>query len=468
MQTSQLPDNNGYIDIKISDVEVVNTTNTVIHIVNVDEILKTLSMLEENVKTVDLSNRQILLQKVQDIHEKIMTIKPKQHREKRGLINLIGTAQKWLYGTMDDDDRMEIMEHISVNEENNRNIIKTVNKQIIINGSFNKSIISLKNSIEQDRINIKSALEQVRKNNNEIVKRYLYLDQLSKLNFLEDKIEKLQDDIASAKNNLIHPSIFTKTEIENFDIDFYKLKLLKIGVMTFRDNSLIIAIQIPDQIITAQLRLLTAVPNGNCMEIDESDEKVIEINNVVLHYKENIILKHLQRSSHCSIKNNCRYVFNNRTEIIEIDEETILLKNARKINLKQTCDNRNLSLFGNYLINFYNCSITITNQTFKNKKHIIHDKFYFPPPQIINVTKTNLEFDAIILEHTKNIKEINELKVHSKITYGLSLTLIIIAIFAFILFYIVIKKNKVARNKTQVITVPNVPKDIEDIINKYQ
>lgn len=69
-----------------------------------------------------------------------------------------------------------------------------------------------------------------------------------------------------------------------------------------------------------------------------------------------------------SVKANCKYIFNNKTETIELDEETILLENARKIHLKQNCDIRNLSLSGNYLISLNNCSITYNNQTFKNKK----------------------------------------------------------------------------------------------------
>ena len=108
------------------------------------------------------------------------------------------------------------MEHISTIAENNRYIITTINNQIIINDSFNKLLINLKNSIEENRNNIKSTFEQVKKNNNKIVKRclYLYLDQFAKLNLLKNKIEKFQDNVTSAKNNFIYPSTFTKTDIE--------------------------------------------------------------------------------------------------------------------------------------------------------------------------------------------------------------------------------------------------------------
>lgn len=472
LQVNQLSENNGYADIKIRDVEIVNTTNTVIHIIDINELLKTLDILEENINTVDLSNKQVLLDRIQILYDKVRTIIPKQGREKRGLINFVGTAQKWLYGTMDDDDRNEILGHLSIIDENNRNLIKTVNKQVIINDSFNKSLINLKDSLEQDRASIKSAFQQIRKSNNEIVRRLLYLDQLSKLNIIENKIEQIQDNIASAKNNFIHPSIFTKKEIEIFNIDFYKLKLLKIGIMTYKDNAIIIAIQIPDMIITTQLRLITPIPNKDHLEIDYPDETIIEINNIILHYEENKILRHLKRSNHCSIRNNCKYSFNNETDVKDIDDETVLLINVRKEYVKQTCDNRNLRLTGNYLLSFNNCNITIANLQFTNKKHVIREKFFYPPSRIINITKHELKFDKIILEHTNNIQEINELKVHSKVSYGLNFILIIIVISAFVLIYFILKKNKVTvkLNETQNITIPNVSREslnAQEIVHKY-
>lgn len=472
LQVNQLTENNGYADIKFGDVEIVNTTNTIIHIIDLNELLKTLEILEENIKAVDLSNKQILLDKIQILHEKTQTIIPNRRRGKRGLINFVGTAQKWLYGTMDDDDRNEILEHFSIVDRNNGNLIKTINKQVAINESFNKSIISLRDSILQDRANFKITFQQIRQTNTEVIRKLLYLDQLSKLNIIERKIEQIQDNIASAKNNFIHPSIFTKEEIEMFNIDFYKLKSLKIGVMTHKDNTIIVAIQIPDKFITTQLRLLTPIPNKNHMEIDYPDENIIEIDNVSLHYEENIILRHLKRSNHCSIRNNCKYNFNEEAQVKKLDDETLLLINMKKEYLKQTCDNRNLILTGNYLVSFNNCNISIINHEFTNKKHIIREKFFYPPSKIINVTKHDSKFKNIVLEHENNIQEIEELKVHSKVSYGLNFVLIIIIISAFVIIYFILKKNKITVkfNETQNVTIPNVLRDslnTQEIVNKY-
>lgn len=468
LQINQLPDNNGYIDIKVDDVEIVNTTNTIVHIINVGKILETLNLIETNIKALDVSNKQVLLSEIESIYEKVQTIIPRVKRNRRGLLNVVGKAQKWLFGTMDDEDRTDILEHLSATDENNRNLIKTVNRQIIVNDSFNKSINSLRDSIEKDRINIKSAFQEIRKSNNEIVKRLLYLDQLSKLKVIEDKIEKIQDNIASAKNNFVHPSIFTRQEIELFKIDFYKLKLLRIGVMSFSEDSIIVAVQIPDEIIVTQLRSLVPMPNKNHLEIDEYNVNIVEINNIVLEYKENTILRHLKPSKHCSLTGSCKYKFNNKTNIVCLDDETILLKNVRNEKLGQTCDNRNLSLSGNYLINFNNCNLTIFNQTFKNNKNVIYEKFFYPPDKIANLTHNEIKFEKIMLEHTKNIDEIKELRFHNKIVYGLNSTVIILVIIISIIIYTLKRREKtnlkLKLNETKNITVLNT----EDIIKKYR
>ncbi|XP_073841435.1 uncharacterized protein [Musca autumnalis] len=57
----------------------------------------------------------------------------------------------------------------------------------------------------------------------------LFNEQLIKLKFLENKVEQIIENIYSAKHNIFHPSILTSEEIDKFNIDFYKLSLIKMG-----------------------------------------------------------------------------------------------------------------------------------------------------------------------------------------------------------------------------------------------
>lgn len=471
LQINAITENVGFVKVKIGEVEVVNSTTTLVHVVNISEIKSILNKIKENIKDLSLHEEIILKNEIELIESKIKTLMPIQTRKKRGLINFIGTTQKWLYGTMDDDDRQEILDHLYVTDQNLHTSIDALNKQIVINNSLNKSLNYLRTAIENDRKEINTSFLKIKNANNEIVKEIIYLDQLTKLKTLEHKIDQLQDNIVSAKSNIIHPSMFTTQEIAQFEIDFYKLKMLKVGIMTCRDNTIVIAVLIPNTYIKTDLKIIIPIPNENKLEIDANDEYIVEIDTMTYTYQENVPLRKLKKSNHCTYHNKCKLTFNNVTSIITLDEETIIVKNAFSENVNQNCDDRKFDLEGNFLINFNNCSITINNQTFENKKFVINERYFYPNNNKfdnLNTSNVNVKFNDIITEHFQNIKQIEELKFHKNVSYGLNITLIIMTIIALILIYFIIKKKNTGINKTQVVTISQSPSDIEDIINKYR
>jgi len=48
----------------------------------------------------------------------LYTLYGNHNRERRGLIIVVGSSAKWLFGTMDDEDRIEVENHISTFKEN--------------------------------------------------------------------------------------------------------------------------------------------------------------------------------------------------------------------------------------------------------------------------------------------------------------------------------------------------------------
>lgn len=436
----------GFIKIRIGEVEIVNKTTTLVHVINIIEIEEILNQIKGNIKHLLLHEEIIMQNEIKLIESKIKTLKPIQNRKRRGLINIGGKVYKWLFGTMDDDDRQEILEHLSVTEQNSHNSIETLNKQIIINNSMNKSLHHLKTAVENDRKEISIFLQKIKNTNNEIVKEIIYLDQLTKLKTLEHKIDQIQDNVVSAKSNIIHPSMFTTQEIEKFEIDFYKLRMLKVGIMTYSDHSLIIAVLIPDNYIKTDLKMITPIPNKNKIEIDANDEYIVEIDNQTFAYQDNVPLRKLKITNHCTYYNTCKFNFNNITSILSLDEETIIVKNVFFEKVNQDCDDRKFKLEGNFFINFNNCSITIRNQTFSNKKFIIKEKYFYPnfnKFENLSISNVNPKFTNIITEHFENIKQIEELKFHKTVSYGISATLVIIIVVISVVLYCLIKRNNV-------------------------
>lgn len=449
LQINPITEEAGYTQIKLRTVEVVNQTSTILHIIDTKELSNIVDQLESNIKSLNLYNREIIEMEIKVIKSKLKTITSVNSRQKRGLFNFIGNVEKWLIGVMDDDDRKEIFEHLDTIDKNNHNIIDTVNKQISINLHFNESISILKSAIEEDRENIKNTIKEFRNRHNEIVQRLLYADQMLKLTYLRGKIEQIQDNIASARNHIFHPGILTSEEIDKFDINFYKLKFVKTDIINYKNGILIIAVKIPYDYIQTELKMLVALPNKNYMEIDEPNGYIIEVDNRVLDYQENVYLKNLRNSKHCTIINNCNFKYNNKTDIEVFEDDMILIKNAIELEIVQDCDDRKIKLNKNYLILFYNCKMKIKDQTFQNQQVAIQDKYYYPNQNLSEFDIAPKKFEPIELKNFENIKEIAELKFHRNISYGISTTFIIIIIII-VIIVIRIKKHTNVINKLEI------------------
>ena len=111
----------GYTELKTDEIEINDKFDIVLHIIYPHEIDKVIDILEKTINTLDLgTNKEVTIHQISNIRNKLKTIIP--HRAKRGLINVGGYALNWLYGTMDDDDRQNIENHLRIVEKNNHNL----------------------------------------------------------------------------------------------------------------------------------------------------------------------------------------------------------------------------------------------------------------------------------------------------------------------------------------------------------
>lgn len=85
-------------------------------------------------------------------------------RQKRGLINQIGTVGKWLFGSMDNGDRKKIDQHIQNIEHGIQDTIQTVNQQIHINDYFNRTLrllVTKENAIINNHNDVTNSLNDM-------------------------------------------------------------------------------------------------------------------------------------------------------------------------------------------------------------------------------------------------------------------------------------------------------------------
>lgn len=434
---------NGYTIINMGQTEVIQDSKTILHIINTNEIQQTVNILKEDLEELQIIKDPIIVKILETIQAKLDTLEPRRHnRAKRGLINIVGTAHKWLFGTMDDSDRQQITDQMKILEENVGNAIGNLNKQIEINSSLNKSITNLKTIIESDRNQISKAYGEITENEKRIIRHQIKNDQILKLRMLDEKLSQIMDNIALIKHGLVHPSMLTATELKDTKLDFYGLKNIRAGLLKYNQHTLIFAIKIPNTYELVTYKLLTAIPTEKKLEVVIEDQFILEINKTQYCYERKIqFVKELKLSNNCVIRKDCKTRENDMLEIKEIDESTIVLKNTKNLDVINYCDDRILKLNGHFLLTINNCSIEILNQTFGNKEINYSEKFFYPDNVTYNFTK-ELDFKDILLKNFVNLEPIKLLKFNKNVQYTAVSSIIIIWILVAAAILTLFRKSK--------------------------
>lgn len=422
----------GYTIIKTNEIEIPKDFQIILHIIDPEEILNLVNHIEKNLPYINEQNKQVIQHELESLRNKIHTIIP--HRHRRGLFNGIGTLTKWLFGTMDANDRTNIEKYLSTINMNNHNIIDNMNQQIKINDNLQESLNKIKNTIETDRQEILNKFTYFTQKEQEDQNNLIIIQLVMNLNRIKEKVEQIQQNIASARLNLLNPNILTNDEIQTYDIDFKKLSHIRLGVAKY-NKVIIFAIKIPLSYLILNKKLILPISNYENKKINENYKFCLENNNSFYEYNPERSFKELSPLNSCILFNSCKLVNNEKyNNIMNLDDNLIIIENAIELKMNSSCDERRFILKGNFFINFHNCNIVINNELFTNKESKFIDKFVLPETNY-TIFNQSLTFDEIVLKTQSNIKEIHELKYHKIINYSLgSFSIILIVICILCLF----------------------------------
>lgn len=408
----------------------------------------TLNKIDEDTDTIfyspeDESYKKQLKIPISKIKHNIKTIT--SHRHKRGLINIGGKIANWLFGTMDNDDKTEIENHLNLIDLNNHQAFTNLNKQIKINDDLQKNIETLQQYINENKVLTLKTLNDTTDVTKKSIKNIHFLSILSNINFLSLEIDKIQQNIAFAKHGIMSHSILTDEEIDDYDIDISKYKNIKASLLRFNDK-LIFAILIPNFSNDLAIKYkVIPVPNSKFEEIYIEHKDIILFKNRIYIDNEELYIKKLKEANGCTVSlinekyNNCKKVFNNNYELIEILPNLILIKNAKNVALFNDCNHIKYKLFKNNFVTFNNCTIKINDVTFSNIEKFVEN--YVTIPNFVKID--NISFKANIeeihLKQVENIKEIKEMKYksdnHSMLIYFVASVIILILLI--LIFYII-------------------------------
>lgn len=441
--TQKLESQTGFTIIKLGVTEVVESTQTIVHLIRRNSIRDIISNIEVEIGNEDVSPW--IRNKVTNIKDKAEIIVA--HRQKRGLINIVGRTSKWLFGTMDDVDKKEISENIQQLEINNQKIMKGVNQQIKINDYFNETLklFLQTNSKNQNEIlrNFKNLSEEIK----ELVKSQRILDLSLKLQILDDKINQILDSIASIKAGILHPGILTSEEIRDLNITLDKLQNARTGILEMDGDKLLISIKLPSSYKQIPYKLLTPLPDKDNREIAEEPQTFIEIDDTKYELERKILYKNELKLLKTCLNTGCTKRTNKKENIVKVNHNVILGINLRYPKINNYCDERKINISGNYIFNIKNCTIEINNKNYSNMyKEEENDIFEMFNPQWKDI---NVTFEDVTIKSVNNLEKIQEFQLHKKLTFSLQGLM-----FAIIIVIIVVLILRTQRKKTHNVKLP--------------
>lgn len=446
LEVVDLNEGNGYAIIQLGERMLINNYIKILHIFNTTKYATYLNELQEEVSHLD---DLYLTHQIEHINSRLKTIIPHHSRNKRGLINVLGTGLKYLYGTMDNNDREEIEGKLQTLEANEHNIITQSNNQIQINTQFDNQLANLtKLYNNQTKLLIKSvsSIKSLKDSTARTDRTYRLRYQIDHMSRLLDKVRDL---ILTSKLSILTRDILSDEEIKLYNITLEKMREIKMQLATYKNN-IVFILKIPQynpEIF--QEIYIQPIPNKKKMQIEIAEKLYITKNNIMYYdVNETPNLKEIHDNCISNIFTyklmKCHYIKNTKMEIIEVGLNIIVAINTNQ-EVNHTCNKYPLKLSGNHLLTVENCKVKLDKWY---DKRMYQNSLIIPNPNrnIQMINETNDSIEELQYNHVKNTEFILELKFKQKITnYTVSILIVVIIIIVALYIYLKYrsKSNKV-------------------------
>lgn len=449
---TDLNEGNGYTVIQLGEKQLIQNYTKILHIFKPDQYLEYLDQLEKEILIID---DPYLKHQLKHTKTQLTSLIPK-YRQKRGLINIFGTGLKYLYGTMDNDDREEIEEKLEILATNDHNLIEQSSKQIRINQHFDEQLNNL-TILRNEQTKLISHQYVLL---NQTMIEFQTVSLKYELDHLEKIIEQIRELLLAAKLNTLTRDILTDQEINDFNITITKLENIELKVAT-KKTDIIFIMAIPNfsQELYKEL-IIQPIPNKNGKQLLLNNHNYLTKNNEIYEVTNRVKdIKYIDNQCIKNILNKetmyCLYEENPKSEIIEIGINIIITININQ-NVTQTCNQFPTELKGNYLIYIENCKIQLDRWY---DKKLYQETIIIPNPirKIEMLNNTDISLKELHYNHIQNTKMINELtykqKTQNYVTYIMVIILLIIIIVLIIYLHFKCSKDK----HTQIsVNVPQV------------
>lgn len=350
-------------------IKIVHPINITVIETNVNLINKIARKLDDN-----LPISQLVIRKSRELHSNLLQIKPAERKRKRRW-DALGSAWKWLAGSPDADD-------LRIINRTTNDLIQENNRQIQVNQMISNRIADISNTVNQliaqQNLENKILLEEY-----EAIKLLLYMDTLNSI------ITEIQDTILRTRISLPNNKLLTLKEILHIESLLHEQ-----GIKTRYPEQ---ALDYVNPKIATQNDLLLYILE--IPELQKSQSEIIQIfplivDDTIITNLPTFVVKsnhdifttshpeeYIQRTTYMQLlEDNCTHsmitgIISHCNAMKEINtftslisDNSILINNAKSLYMHSSCGPHNRTLSGNFLIKFFNCSITINDQIFTSQE----------------------------------------------------------------------------------------------------
>lgn len=230
IELTPLPDNTGILPFKLGTAFINPYNHVLLDYVDLENLYNnftTIINLEEtkiskynqdhrsyfNIYLGDHSEYKLLVKNIKTKFENIFSL---NERIKRGLFNFVGSANKFLFGTLDADDGEKIYKRIESLEKSNNKIIEANNIQISLSKqlteAYNNTVSKLVKNQEILKTKINELITAEKWNWSSFQTTFGQI--ISNLRFTDEILNDIENAITFSKLGIIHPSIISIKKLE--------------------------------------------------------------------------------------------------------------------------------------------------------------------------------------------------------------------------------------------------------------
>lgn len=425
--------------MKLGIARTIQAHSNLLHIVRLDNYEQNIQKLTNSLTNFEnfdglQDSVKITKLKLTELNYKLTSLKPKL-RNKRGLINGLGSVIKAITGNMDAYDAQRLNTEIESIISNQTNLKIEIYKQSKFNNKMIERFDNVTNHINRQQEIITKYLENYQKEiNNKIrttVDLLMHIQYLNQINYnidiLHDHLTSLSEAIVLARLNIISKHILSPDELTEiyylFQNQSIKIKSDEhiyelLGLQAYyNDSNIIFNIRIPVMsneeyslfhIIPLPInhtKLISTKPYIllNTQNIQYFDEVCPKIENN--YYCINSIYNEKINDSNCmaQLMNNnpadCKLIRKTTTTSISQPEPNyILLVNVPETEINSTCQFDHQAIKGTVLLHFENCEVQINGITYRENINTYWDEIHIYPSVFNHINTSSPPVEELNLE----------------------------------------------------------------------